>query len=91
MKVSSTDISNKNKGEHIPMEHKHHKPHMHARTPHERHKLINIEFDSKDFALLNKIFGDEDTATAAIEIIKYAPPEIQILAVQIMKIIEEVS
>nr|WP_303666116.1 hypothetical protein [Ruminococcus bromii] len=91
MKVSNTNISNKNRGGHISMEHKHHKPHVHALPPHERQKLINIEFDSKDLSTLKKIFGDEDTATAAIEILEYAPPEIQILAIQIMKIIEEVA
>ena len=57
MKVSNTNISNKNRGGHISMEHKHHKPHVHALPPHERQKLINIEFDSKDLSTLKKIFG----------------------------------
>lgn len=59
--------------------------------PHERKALINVEFDESDWKLLNKIFGDEDTANAAAEIIKEAPPEIQILAIQLMNIIEEVA
>lgn len=56
--------------------------------PHERKALMNIEFEESDWVLLNKIFDDEDTAMAAAEIIKEAPPEIQILAIQLLNIIE---
>ncbi len=59
--------------------------------PHERKKLLEIEFSEKDFIVLRDVFGDEDTAEAAAEIIRDAPPEIQILAIQIMNIIEEVG
>lgn len=58
--------------------------------PHERKSLMNIEFDQSDWTVLKEVFGDEDTALAAAEIIKAAPPEIQILATQLIDIIEEV-
>lgn len=57
--------------------------------PHERRALMHIEFDEDDWKLMKKVFGDEDTAAAASEIITEAPPEIQILAVQLMNIIKE--
>lgn len=59
--------------------------------PHERKALMHIEFDEGDWKLLKDVFGDEDTAVAAAEIIREAPPEIQILAIQLMNIIEEVA
>lgn len=58
--------------------------------PHERKSLMNVEFDQSDWTVLKEVFGDEDTALAAAEIIKAAPPEIQILAAQLIDIIEEV-
>ncbi len=57
--------------------------------PHERKALMRVELDEKDIALLKMIFGDEDTAEAAAEIIREAPPEIQILAIQLINLIEE--
>ena len=74
----------------IHMMHEHRSPGGHI-PPHERRALIHIEFDEADWTLLKEVFGDEDTALAALEIIKEAPPEIQILAVQLMNIIEEVA
>lgn len=59
--------------------------------PHERKALMNVELEETDWVLLKKIFGDEDTALAAVAIIKDAPPEIQILAIQLINIIEEVA
>lgn len=59
--------------------------------PHERKTLMHVEFDENDWNLLKEVFGDEDTAIAASEIIMEAPPEIQILVIQLMNIIEEVS
>ena len=58
--------------------------------PHERKSLMHVEFDEGDWSLLKEVFGDEDTAVAAAEIIMEAPPEIQILVIQLMNIIEEV-
>lgn len=59
--------------------------------PHERKRSMRVEFDEGDLDLLKKVFGDEDTAEAAAEIISESPPEIQILAIQLMKMIEEVA
>ena len=57
--------------------------------PHERKALIHIEYDEQDRDLFKTVFGDEDTATAAAEIIREAPPEIQILAIQLVNMIKE--
>ncbi len=46
---------------------------------------MHVEFNEDDLTLLDTIFGDPDTAQAAAYIIQDAPPEIQILAVQLMK------
>ena len=59
--------------------------------PHERRAMMHIEFDEGDWGLLQEIFGDEDTAAAAAEIIQDAPPEIKVLAVQLINLIEEVA
>ena len=59
--------------------------------PHERKAMVNIEIDEKDWLLLKEVFDDEDTATAAIEVITDSPPEIQILAIQLISIIKEVA
>lgn len=56
--------------------------------PHERQTMVYVEFDEQDWTLLKEVFGDEDTAAAAAKIIREAPPEIQILAVQVIKIIK---
>lgn len=57
--------------------------------PHERRALMRVEFDDGDWELLCAVFGEEDTARAAAEIIRQAPPEIQILAVQMMDLMKE--
>ena len=59
--------------------------------PHERRSLMQVEFNEKDWCILKKVFVDEDTCIAAAEIIREAPPEIQILAIQLMNIIEEAA
>ena len=78
-----------------PMPHKHdfgrplspHERHDIGRPipPHERRAMMHVEFGEDDLTLLDTIFGDPDTAQAAAYIIQDAPPEIQILAVQLMK------
>ena len=76
-------------GRGIPMPH----AHMgieHPIPPHERRILMHIEFENEDWEVLREIFKDEDTATAAVGVLMDAPPEIQILAVQLMDIIKEV-
>ncbi|WP_394980017.1 hypothetical protein [Candidatus Allofournierella excrementavium] len=55
--------------------------------PHLRKNLLDIELDTLDMELLQKIFGDEDTTAAAVHIIKEAPPEIQIIILQLMVIL----
>lgn len=69
-------------------------PHLrgeHPISPHERKNMMHIEFDERDYELFMEVFEDEDTAVAAIRIIHNAPPEVQILAVQLIKMIEEVA
>ena len=83
--IKSTDI----KGDANVM-HKRKSPTRHI-PPHENKAMVHIDFDEQDWALLVEIYGDEDTANAAVEIIKEAPPEIQILAIQLINIIEEVA
>lgn len=65
------------------------RPEGHHLPPHERRSLMSVEFDEGDWGILNQVFGDEDTAKAAARIIMGAPPEIQILAIQLMNMIEE--
>lgn len=59
--------------------------------PHERKTLMHLEYTKTDWNLLLDVFEDEDTAMAALNIIRDAPPEIQILAVQLMNLIQEVA
>lgn len=59
--------------------------------PHERKNMMHIDFDESDYELFVEVFEDEDTAVAAMRIIHNAPPEVQILAVQLIKMIEEVA
>ena len=77
-------------GEKIIMMREHRGPVRHM-LPHERKALLHVEFDDKDWSLLQEVFGDEDTAMAAAEIIHEAPPEIQIVAYQLMNLIKEVD
>lgn len=62
-----------------------HERHSRPIPPHERRAMMHVEFGEDDLTLLDTIFGDPDTAQAAAYIIKDAPPEVQILAVQLMK------
>lgn len=59
--------------------------------PHERRAMLHIELDDSDWDLMRQMFGDEDTAEAAMEIICGAPPEIQIIAVQLIDLIKEAA
>ena len=76
------------KGE-LPMMHVHAERPRHI-PPHERRAMFRIEFDEQDWPLWVKVFGDDDTAAAAAGIIQEAPPEIQILAFQLIRMMEEV-
>lgn len=90
MKVYANDRNERTLEGGIHMMHEHRASGRHI-PPHERKALMHVEFDEADWTLLKEVFGDEDTALAAAEIIKEAPPEIQILAIQLMNIIEEVA
>lgn len=100
MKIYSNNHYEKNSEGGIDMIHEYKRgdrpvqPHEHKGLrrpipPHERKALMSVELDEKDLALLKMVFGDEDTAEAAAEIIQEAPPEIQILAIQLINLIEE--
>ena len=69
-------------------EHMTHRPGLPI-PPHERRGIITLQFDEADWKVFMAAFGDEDTATAAIEIVHGAPPEIQILVAQILSMIEK--
>jgi len=90
MKVLTNVNTSKEMERGIHMMHEHKKPTRHI-PPHERKAMVHVEYDEQDWELLRDIFGDEDTATAAAAIIREAPPEIQILAVQLINIIKEVA
>ncbi|MBC5745914.1 hypothetical protein FMM74_020760 [Lachnospiraceae bacterium MD308] len=74
----------------IYMEKEHRGPGKHI-LPHERKGLMRIEFEENDWDLFQMIYGDEDEAVAAVQVLMDAPPEIQILAVQLINLIEEVE
>ena len=86
MKILDNSKSEKD----IHMRHEHNGLERHI-LPHERKSIIYVEYDEQDWVLLKEIFGDEDTTAAAVTIIREAPPEIQILAVQLINIIKEVA
>lgn len=87
--LTNTNRDNKLEGG-IHMLHDYREPVQHI-PPHERQTMVYVEFDEQDWTLLKEVFGDEDTAAAAAKIIREAPPEIQILAVQVIKIIKGVA
>ncbi len=74
-------------GFHHPRPHHHH----HPLPPHLRERQIQLDFDETDWTVLREVFGDEDTARAAAEIISMAPPEMQVVACQLINMIEEVA
>lgn len=61
----------------------------HPMAPHERRGMITIQFDNKDWTVFKDVFGNDDEAAAAAGIIQSAPPEIQILVVQLLIQIEK--
>ena len=54
----------------------------HPLPPHRRRRVY-LEPDEEDFEIFVRIFGDEDSAAAALRIIQDAPPEISVIAMQI--------
>ena len=63
--------------------------HHHPIPPHLRHSQIQIGFDSEDWEILCRVFGNEDTASAAAKIISTAPPEMKVEAFQLIDLIKE--
>lgn len=63
--------------------------HVRPVPPHERKALMRVEFDDNDWTTLQEVFGDPDSAAAAASIILDSPPEIQILAAQIINMIQK--
>jgi len=57
--------------------------------PHMRRVFFRTEFSEADWKLFQRIFEDTDEAAAAIQVLLDAPPEIQILATQLIRLIEE--
>lgn len=64
----------------------HHGP---GRGPHRHRHHRYLQFDEADRALFEAIYGNEDDAAAAMQVILDAPPEIQILAVQLIQLLEK--
>lgn len=88
--ILNATMDSRMEGEKIMM-HEHKRPLKPHIPPHERNAVMRIEFDENDWKQMDEIFGNEDTAAAAAEIIRNAPPEIQVIAIQLMNIIEEVA
>lgn len=66
-------------------------PHLNGThiPPHMRKAFIRAEFSEADWKLFQRIYEDTDEAAAAIQVLLDAPPEIQILATQLIGLIEE--
>lgn len=60
-------------------------------APHERRRLMHMDFEDSDRELFIRVYGSEDEASAAMEILTDAPPELQVVASQIIRYIEEVE
>lgn len=52
---------------------------------HERKSMIYVEFDKNSEEALYKMFGSEEEAEIAINILHCAPPEQQVIALQILR------
>ena len=77
---------------HNGMEPVHPLVHRGAHPHHPNHRgILRLEFSEQDLRIFEEVFGNQDEAAAALDIICNAPPEIQILAAQILKMIEEVA
>lgn len=87
-----TSITQENKLEGGPMHMMRGNNHIYRpMPPHERKTLLRINFDENDWSLFQIIYGDDDEAAAAMQVLMDAPPEIQIIAVQLISLIEEVE
>lgn len=59
--------------------------HPHPIPPHERKDMVFVEFDEDCENLFKDITGSEEEAEVAMEILHCAPPELQVIAVQLLK------
>lgn len=57
--------------------------------PHARKDMISLQFDEQDWTVLNEVLGNEDTVSAAIDIIHDAPPEIKIVIAMLLHMLEK--
>ncbi len=62
----------------------------HPLPPHRRRRVY-LEPDEEDFEIFVRIFGDEDSAAAALRIIQDAPPEISVIAMQIAEVLRRIE
>lgn len=91
MKGTLIQATNERKeGLHMVREHHalHEPIHRHPIPPHERRNMIYVEFDEHIEVRMKEIFGDADTAEAAISFIHNAPPELQVLIIQGLKMMD---
>lgn len=56
--------------------------------PHLRSGMLQLVFEEEDMVRMTKIFGDIDTACAAMAVLQKAPPEKKILAKQLFQLIQ---
>ena len=61
----------------------------HHIPPHERRSQLPITYSEEDWAVMCDVFGDEDTAIAAAEALREGPPEVRVLALQLLNLIKE--
>lgn len=60
--------------------------HRHPIPPHERKNMIYVEFDEESKDTLTEMFGNEEEAEVAINMLHCAPPEQQIVAIQLLRL-----
>ena len=56
-------------------------------APPRRRNCMHLEFEEEDWNIFVKVFGDEDSASAAMQVIQNAPPEIGVLTMQMTEMI----
>ena len=61
--------------------------------PHVRKEFVRVEYEDEDEGIFMKVFKDEDSAKSnmAILMAEHVPPEIKIMAAQLLEIIKEVD
>lgn len=60
--------------------------HRHPIPPHERRNMLYVEVDDKCEESLTEMLGSEEEAEVAINILRFAPPEQQIIALQVLRL-----